>query len=149
MPVLIKPDPFSAVLLSSPPLMPTEEQKLFIRKVLDKSSSDSRFADKAYIAILLILAGSVANANPTVSSLTPNSAEIGDPSFTIHVHGTNFKPDSVIVFAGQDEPTTFVSETELTTGVNMSVWLGPDVLPVTVRNANGVQADPLMFTFSV
>lgn len=149
MPVLIKPDPFNAVLLSSPPLAPTEEQKLFIRKVLDKSSSDSRFADKAYVAILLILAGSLPNANPVVNSINPTTAVIGSPSFTLHVFGTNFNPDSVIVFAGVDEPTTYVSATELTTGVDMSVWLGADALPVTVRNMNGVQADPKTFTFTV
>ena len=92
MPVLVRAlyqDPFSTVLLSSPALMVTDEQKGCVKKVLDKACSDSRFSDKAYIAITKILTGRSVKV-PTVATLTPNSAEVGDPSFTLHVHGTNF-----------------------------------------------------------
>lgn len=141
-------DPFSPVLLSaeSLPLVVSNEQKNYVKMVLDKACSDSKFADKAYIAIVYILTKGVAKV-PTVTSLTPNSAEIGDPSFTLHVHGTNFKNTDKIVFAGVEEPTTFVSATELTTGVNMSVWAGPDALPVLVESADGVLSEPMTFTF--
>ena len=147
MPIVLKPDPFNAVLLSSPPLLVTDEQKMYIRKVLDKACSDSRFAEKAYIAITGILNGTISKP-PVITSLTPNSAEIGDASFTLHVHGTDLKNTDVIVFAGQEEPTTFVSATELTTGVDMSVWVGPDALPVAVLASNGVMSDAMTFTFT-
>lgn len=147
MPVVLRPDPFSPRMIASPPLNATFEQKELLRKVLDIACSDSRFAEKAYIAIGLIIAGQTSNP-PSVTSLTPNSAEIGDPSFTLHVHGTNFKNTDKIIFAGLEEPTTFVSATELTTGVDMSVWLGPDALPVAVLSADGVQSDPMTFTFT-
>jgi hypothetical protein len=62
----------------------------------------------------------------TVSGLLPPSAAVGDPSFVLRVLGAGFTEESVIVFGGVDEPTTFFSEGELTTVMNMDVWLGPD-----------------------
>lgn len=148
MPVVLHPDPFSAVLLSSPALPVTDEQKELIREVLNTACSDSRFAQKAYIAIYLILTGGIAKV-PKVTSLSPNTVDIGSPSFDIHVHGTGFTPLSKIVFNGFEEPTTFVSPTELTTGVNMPLWLAPAVVPVAVLSEDGVMSDPLSFSFVV
>jgi hypothetical protein len=145
MPTVLRPDPFNAVLFNSPPLTVSLEQQELVKKVLERACADSRFADKAYLAISLILKGN--NIRPaTVTSLTPNSAELGDPSFTLHVHGANYDTTSKIIFNGFEEPTTFVSATELTTGVDMSVWAAPAVLPVAVVK-NGVMSEPMMFTF--
>ena len=85
---------------------------------------------------------------PTLTTLAPDTAVLGSPSFTLHVHGSGFTAASVITFAGHDEPTTLVSPTEVTTGVDMAVWLGPDTLPVTVRNADGAPSNALSFTFT-
>jgi hypothetical protein len=53
------------------------------------------------------------------------------------------------MFAGKDEPTTVVSDTEVTTGVDMSVWVGPDpAVPVAVRSAEGAVSNPLSFAFT-
>jgi hypothetical protein len=139
-------DPFNAVLTSSPPLVVTDEQKRYVKAVLDVSSSDSKFAQKAYDAMVHILTGGSV-VTPIVTSLVPNSAVLGSPSFTLHVRGTGFKVGSIIVFAGVEEPTTHVSDTELTTGVDMSVWLGPDALPVLVKSPDGVLSAPMTFTF--
>lgn len=147
---VVKPfyqDPFTPTLFNSPALAVTTEQTGYIKKVLDKACSDSRFAEKAYIAILLILTKGN-TAAPVVTSLTPNSAEIGDPAFTLHVHGTGFKSGDKIIFAGVEEPTVFVSATELTTGVNMPLWVSPDAIPVMVQSAEGILSSPPMtFTF--
>ena len=86
-------------------------------------------------------------AAPTATSIVPASATIGDPSFTVHVHGTGFLPSSVIVWNGFDEPTTVVSPTELTTGVNMPLWQAPVTVPVTVRTGDVHVTDPLLFEF--
>jgi len=139
-------DPFAPILFNSPGLAVTNEQKGYLKKILDIACSDSKFSDKAYVAIVGLLVSGNAQV-PVVTSLTPNSAEIGDASFTLHVHGNGFKNTDVIVFAGVDEPTTFVSPSELTTGVNMPLWLGPDAVPVLVRNAEGVLSAPMTFTF--
>jgi hypothetical protein len=87
-------------------------------------------------------------AAPTLTALEPATVVIGAPSLTLHVKGTGFTASSVISFAGHDEPTTLVSATEVTTGIDMGVWLGPDAVPVTVRNGDGAPSAPLTFTFT-
>jgi hypothetical protein len=84
---------------------------------------------------------------PVVNSLDPEECTIGDQSFDLEVHGENFFAGSVIVFAGHDEPTTY-DETAgtLSTGVDMSVWHGPDTVKVSVRNGS-VKSNEVDFTF--
>ena len=85
---------------------------------------------------------------PVLSSIEPSSARIGDESFVLVVSGVGFVQDiSVIVFAGQDEPTKLETNGTLTTGVNMSVWHGPDEVEVRVKNGEHI-SEPLMFTFT-
>jgi hypothetical protein len=139
-------DPFSPILFNSPALVVTDEQKKYIKEILDTACSDSKFAEKAYNAIILLLTGGSVKV-PTVTSLVPNSAEIGSASFTLHVHGTNLKLGSIIVFAGVEEPTTHVSDSELTTGVDMSLWVGPDAVPVAVKSPDGEFSVAMTFTF--
>jgi hypothetical protein len=64
-------DAFNPVLVKSPRLQTTEEQNLYIQKVLDVSCSDSRFAQKAYGAILLILDGNKPLPTEEVPEGTP------------------------------------------------------------------------------
>jgi len=85
---------------------------------------------------------------PVLSSIEPSTARIGQESFVLVVSGHGFVQDiSKIVFAGQDEPTKLETNGTLTTGVNMSVWHGPDELEVRVRNDDKI-SEPLMFTFT-
>jgi hypothetical protein len=84
---------------------------------------------------------------PVLSALNPASVVLGSPDLTLSCVGTDFTPDAVIVFNGFDEPTTVVSPTEVTTGINMAVWAAPAVLPVKVRTGNGV-SNELMFEFT-
>ena len=146
-PVLYQ-DPFAPALRSSPPVNVTDEQKFYVREVLSICSSDEQFAEKAYKAITRILTGGSVVV-PTLSSLSPASAEVGDPSFTLHVHGNNFTPLSKIYFNGGEEPTTFVSSSELTTGVDMSTVSGASVVPVVVLSEDGIQTSPLDFAFTI
>ena|SRR5580765_1758568 len=146
MPTVQYRDPFNAVLLNSPVLQTSDEQSLYIREVLEKACSDMQFAHKAYDAILHILTAAPPPI-PTVTSLTPSTAAVGDPSFTLSVKGTGFNPESIIIFNGFNENTIYVSDTEVTTGVDMSVWLAAAVCPVSVMT-NGVISDPMDFTFT-
>ena len=83
-----------------------------------------------------------------LTALLPAFATIGDPHFALRVIGSGFTPTSIIVFAGQDEPVTYLSPGEMTTGVNMNLWLGPDpAIPVKVRNADGQESNELTFEF--
>jgi hypothetical protein len=86
---------------------------------------------------------------PTLTSLSPNTAASGDPDFVLSCIGTNFVEGTVIYFGStteQDEPTTLVSDTEVTTGVKPSLF-APAVVPVTVRTGKFL-SDPVDFTFT-
>jgi len=146
MPTVQHRETFSPVLLSSQPLAVSAEQKQVVREILEIGASDSKFAAKMYDAIYYVLtAGSV--RPPIISSLSPNSAVLGSPSFTLNVIGTGFKTGSKIIWNGSEEPTTVVSATHLTTGVDMSTASAAVSLPVSVLNPDGVMSDPMTFTF--
>lgn len=87
-------------------------------------------------------------AAPTLDSLSPHSAVSGDPNdIVMSAIGTGFTADSIIVFNGHPEPTTFVSDTELTTGVKPSLFVVPAVCPVEIHTLSQV-TDALDFTFT-
>lgn len=139
---------FTPVLLSSEALALSDEQKMYIREVLSIISSDEQFANKGYLALQFILtSGSV--EVPTITSLSPGSATIGDPAFDMHVIGTGFTPESKIIFGDYEEPTTFNSPTDISTGINMPLWLAPAVVPVFVANADGAYSNAQDFVFSL
>lgn len=73
---------------------------------------------------------------PTITELDPDECTIGEESFDIFVHGTGFTEDSVIVFAGQEEPTDLEDDGSLSTGINMEVWQGADTVKVSVKNGD-------------
>jgi hypothetical protein len=89
----------------------------------------------------------IASITPTLSSLSPNTAVSGDPDLVLSCAGTNFRSNSVIVFGSEDEPTTFVSDTEITTGVKPSLF-APAVVPVKVQTPGLPDTDPVDFTFT-
>jgi hypothetical protein len=82
---------------------------------------------------------------PVATALVPPSAKLGDANFTLHVQGTGFRADDVIVWNGGAEPTTFVSATELTTGVNMASAAVAMPIPVLVRRLTGLDSNALTF----
>jgi hypothetical protein len=84
---------------------------------------------------------------PVISSLEPNSCMVGDPDFTLVVHGTGFSSQSVISFAGHDEPTTLNEDGTLSTGVQPSLWTDPVVVQCQIKNGQAISA-PVDFTFS-
>ncbi|PYY04053.1 MAG: hypothetical protein DMG69_31410 [Acidobacteria bacterium] len=58
------------------------------------------------------------NPVPVLNSISPSSATIGGPAFTLTANGANFVPTSVIQFNITDRPTTFVSSTQLTAQIS-------------------------------
>ena len=80
--------------------------------------------------------------------LSPNTAVAGsEADIVMSCIGTGFTKDTVIKFGNYDEPTTFVSATEVTTGVKPSLFVNPDTVPVLVHTG-GVSSSPLDFTFT-
>jgi len=87
-------------------------------------------------------------AAPTLTSLSPNTAVSGDAAdIVMSCIGSGFTPASIIVFNGYGEPTTFVSDTEVTTGVKPSLFVVPAVCPVEVHTGSQVTG-PVDFTFT-
>jgi hypothetical protein len=85
---------------------------------------------------------------PVIESLNPASCMIGDPDFTLVVSGDNFFADSVINFAGHDEPTTFDTTAKtLSTGVKPSLWAEPVIVDVIIKNGPAVSG-PVAFEFA-
>jgi hypothetical protein len=88
-----------------------------------------------------------AGAAPVLTSLDPGTAEMGGPDTTLTVNGTGFTAESVIYFNGGAEPTTFVSDAQVTTGLKPSTASGPWTVPVHVQNGEA-QSNALDFSFT-
>jgi len=84
---------------------------------------------------------------PVVTALEPDTAVLGAPDFVLHVRGTGFAPEAVILWNGSPEPTTVVSDTELTTGVNMATAIVAVAIPVSVTQG-GVTSNARDFMFT-
>lgn len=84
---------------------------------------------------------------PKLTGLSPSSAAIGDPPLTLTLDGSDFQPESVIVFNGGEEATTFVDNTKLTTGVQPATASVPGDYPVLVRTFSHETA-PQTFSFT-
>jgi hypothetical protein len=84
---------------------------------------------------------------PSIAGIEPASCMVGDPDFQLVVSGENFFADSVIHFAGHDEPTTFDATAKtLSTGVKPSLWAEPVTVQVQIRNGPEMSA-PVDFEF--
>ncbi len=85
---------------------------------------------------------------PVIESISPASCMVGDHDFPLIVYGDNFFADSVINFAGQDEPTTFDADAKtLSTGVKPSLWAEPVTVQVIIKNGP-VSSGPVDFEFA-
>lgn len=84
----------------------------------------------------------------TVTGLSPNTAVAGDAAdIEMSVMGEGFTAASVIMFNGLEEPTTFVSAAQLSTGVKPSLFVVPADCPVGVRTGSAMSNEiPFSFT---
>ena len=77
---------------------------------------------------------------PTITSISPTSANSGDPGFTLTVNGTNFFNGAVVTFVnsassyGNALLTTYISQTQLTASVPASLITLPGTFNVSVNN---------------
>jgi hypothetical protein len=79
---------------------------------------------------------------------TPATAVAGDATdIDMIVEGSGFTPASVISFNGLSEPTTFIDDTQVSTGVKPSLFTVPADCPVAVRNGQTV-SNSLTFSFT-
>lgn len=136
-------DPFNPVLKEPNPLAVTDEQKLNIRYILEYACSDSRFVQKAYLAILLTLQGEA--VTPVLISLSPDTGTAGSPAIPITVTGTDFDSGASVQQAGVNIPTNYVDDTTLTATLDLS-GAAEGVLAINVKNSNHSTSNTMNFT---
>ena len=85
---------------------------------------------------------------PTLASIGPASATVGDPNVTITLTGTGFVASSTADFNGMPLATTFVSATQLTAVVPAADLIAANTDPITVVTAGpgGGASGPQTFT---
>jgi hypothetical protein len=92
-------------------------------------------------------AGDASPGAPTLTTLTPNTAVVGQPSIIVKATGTNFTPYSVVEVGGTNyAPTTYVSATELRFPVD-TMRSVPGVISVKVLEHN-LKTAAVNFTFT-
>jgi hypothetical protein len=138
-------DVFNPVLVTPNPLDVSDEQKEFLKAILDVSSSDSRFAIKAYLAIMKLLLGE--DVTPIITLLTPDNAAAGTVAVEIEIAGQDFDSGAVVYQAGGPVPTNFESSVLLHATLNLS-GASEGVLAISVRNSTGLTSNVINFTVS-
>jgi hypothetical protein len=71
---------------------------------------------------------------PAIAQLVPNTANSGDPQFTLTVNGSNFATNAVINWNGAKQTTMRVTGSQLTTTIPASAVASPATVSVTVTN---------------
>lgn len=131
-------DVFEPVLVTPNPLSVSDEQKDFIREILRVSSSDSRFAMKAYGAIMKVLLDEA--LVPIIESIDPTEGHAGGSPLAVTITGQNFEPASAVLQAGSQIASTFVNANELNATVLLSGAI-EGTLAISVRNSTGLTSN--------
>jgi uncharacterized protein (TIGR03437 family) len=84
-------------------------------------------------------------AGPVVSGLSPASAAVGDPPFTLTVNGSGFVAGSTVTLNGAPLSTQYVSATRLQAGVPMPTITSAGSAAVAVVNPGGVVSAAMNF----
>ncbi len=82
---------------------------------------------------------------PTLTSLSPNSAAVNGPAFTLTVNGDGFVSGSVVRWNGTARPTTVVSGSRLTAAIPASDFVTAGFRQITVLNPGGATSNALSF----
>ncbi len=71
---------------------------------------------------------------PALTQLVPNTANSGDPQFTLTVNGSNFAANAVINWNGSQQTTMRVTGGQLTATIPATAVASPATVSVTVTN---------------
>lgn len=88
----------------------------------------------------------VAPGTPVITSLTPNSLEVGTSQTGIQVAGGNFVPASVVQVNGSDRVTYFLTNVLLSATLLPADLEAPGNLTITVKNPDGAISLPATLT---
>lgn len=87
--------------------------------------------------VTVSLDGTGSNPPPTLTSLSPPTAYVNSPGFTLTVNGSGFESGAVVYWSNTALPTTFVSSAQLTAQVPASDLTGTGSDWVSVTNPDG------------
>ncbi|HMK25883.1 MAG TPA: T9SS type A sorting domain-containing protein [Chitinophagaceae bacterium] len=86
---------------------------------------------------------------PTTTSISPSSATVGDPGFTLTVNGTNFaNNNSTVTWNGSNRTTTFISELQLTASIPASDLSAAGTATVGVTTTGAPASNTQTFTIN-
>jgi hypothetical protein len=105
-------------------------------------------AIKNLVGSLCLLAGSPALA-AVLTGISPDAADVGSPALTLTVTGTDFLPDAVVRFRGEDRPTAFIDSTTLTAQVEEAALSVRGIASVVVVSPTGGETAPLEFSVNL
>ena len=71
---------------------------------------------------------------PAVAQLVPNTANSGDPQFTLTVNGSNFATNAVINWNGAQQSTNRMTSGQLIATIPAAAVASPAMVSVTVTN---------------
>jgi IPT/TIG domain len=71
---------------------------------------------------------------PKLNALVPDSANAGDPAFTLTVNGTGFATNAMVKWNGAVQPTTYVTGSQLTAAIAATNLGTSGPVSVTVTN---------------
>lgn len=74
------------------------------------------------------------NPPPSIASLSPSSAPVNGPAFTLSVSGSNFVNGAVVRWNGANRPTSYVSATQLDAEISAADISTSGTVSVTVVN---------------
>jgi Abnormal spindle-like microcephaly-assoc'd, ASPM-SPD-2-Hydin/Beta-propeller repeat len=96
----------------------------------------------------LAFPGSGPSPVPTVSALSPSSANPSILNFVLTVNGANFVPGAVVHWNGAERTTTFVSASQLLVKIPGTDILVPGTAQVSVANPGPVESTVTMFAIN-
>src|SRR5215470_5127402 len=88
------------------------------------------------------------STGPTLTTLSPSSAQAGGAGFTLTVTGSNFVSGASVRWNGSARSTTFVSASQLTATIAAADIAAAGTAQVTVANPDGSVSNALSFTIT-
>jgi uncharacterized protein (TIGR03437 family) len=110
------------------------------------NSLSNTSAGANFMARALFTAAYNAVPAPQTTSLSPSAVAPGATNVTLFVNGRNFRPNSVIRFNGTDRPTTYVSNSRLSTPLQAADVASAGTANIRVFTAGGTESAALALT---
>ena len=100
-------------------------------------------------AVLTFTINPIPNPAPSLTSLSPASAVVGSPAFTLTLSGTNFVSGSQVLWNGSQRTTTYLSNTSLTAQISATDLSSPGTASVSVQNPSPGGGTSAAVSFSI